>query len=305
MDEMQIVKGLRSSTPAITAEADDLARARLLAAVHASDGRRTAVWRVAMAGALAAAVAIGFTVMGTSSEPSADAAVVQVLDHATRAASARPFTTPRPDQWVYQHVRTFPQHLAALDFYRWTRVGGTLIYEMLPQSPGKPTRVSTGAPMFPPQDYATLSTLPTKPSALLGWLSAHRPAGDTTTDFQDLTGILTAGAGLLPPKVEAAIFQAMKKLPGVSVRRGVKDPLGRAAIGVIGTGDGRVGDVALNVMVLLDPETYGYLGNESFLSADDVYRTKEGVTKTIKAGTVDDTSAILERGIVNALGQKP
>lgn len=327
MDEMQMVKDLRKSTPAITAEAEDLARARLLAALSGPAASRTGrqarlkaptrkiAWRMAVAGALAAAVAIGFTVAqdtGGRTEPVADAAVVEVLDHATTTAAARPFTAPRADQWVYQHERVVPfpngttsQRFPAMDFYRWTRASGTLIYEASPGKPNNPVKVSIPAGLFPPQDYATLSTLPTKPSALLAWLSSHRPAGNTTTDFQNLTEILFAGAGALPPKVEAALFQAMKRLPGVTIRRGLKDLQGHNAIGVVGREDARVGNTPLNAMILLDPETYSYLGTESIFSADEVHTTKEGLTQTIKAGTVDNASVTLQTGIVDEVGQKP
>lgn len=326
MDEMQLVKDLRRSTPPITDDAEALARTRLLATVvEPAKNRprsltRKVAWRTAVAGALAATVAIGFTVAENTggSEPVADAAVVSVLNHAATAAASRPFTAPRPDQWVYLRSKMFSFNLgggggptgvpvALGTFSRWTQAGGTQLYVSDSMSHGKLVKVPYRGMDFPPQHYATLSKLPTKPSALLAWLSANRPAGHRTTDFQDLSVMLDA-ASIMPPKVEAAIYQAMKRLPGVSIRRGVKDLRGRNAVGILGREDASVGGVPLNEMVLLDPTTYAFLGDESYMSADlhiPAIPQKGNKAYTITAGTPDSASVVLQVGIVDRPGQQP
>jgi hypothetical protein len=324
MDEMQLVKDLRRSTPAITEDAEAIARTRLLATLIKVDAEpthprvRKLAWRTAVAGALAATVAVGFTVaqsIGGDHTSVADAAVVKVLDHASAAAAARPFTAPRPDQWIYQRVTDVnlpfgatsmaASHLS--DTYSvWIRASGKLRYVADPGFHNKPKNVPYYR-SFPPLDYATLSKLPTKPSALLAWLSANRPAGMSATDFQDLSAILEM-VPVLPPKVVVAIYQAMKELPGVTIHRGVKDLRHRSAIGIVGRADISLNSVPMNEMVLLDPVTYAVLGTESIVSADvriPGIPGKNSPAYIIKAGTVNTASVVLQTGIVDKVGQKP
>jgi hypothetical protein len=310
MDEMQLIKDLRRSTPEITPDAGQAARARLLTGIAEparSQRRRHAprlTWRWAVAGALATAVAAGVTVtldLG-GNEPVANAAAV--LDRASAAAASRPFTPPRPGQWVYEHTRWVQpgaDHFG-MDIYRWTAAGGPRVF--VAYEPKGRLRHLDHVPAFPPQDYATVSSLPREPDALLRWIRTHRPRTDRTTDFEALSEILRVVA-VVPPKLEAATFQAMKKLPGVTVRRNVRDVRGRPAIAVVGRTDGTVGNVPLDEEVLLDPGTYAYRGDRMLMTGDLRTRQKGGGTEVIKAGTVNIASEIVQVGIVDKPGRLP
>jgi hypothetical protein len=109
---------------------------------------------------------------------------------------------------------------------------------------------------------------------------------------------------VLPPKLKATIFQAMKKLPGVTLRKDIKDLRGRAAIAVVGQAGDSMGEVRLNEEVLLDPATYAYQGEQSVLSADLHSQNKGGGPHIIKAGTVDGASVIIQVAIVDKPGQR-
>ncbi|WP_433178304.1 CU044_5270 family protein [Actinoallomurus sp. CA-150999] len=315
MDEMQMIKDLRRSTPEITPDAGQAARARLLTGIAEPARSQTRTirrrhaprltWRWAVAGALATAVAAGaaVTLDVGGNEPVANAAAA-VLDRASAAAASRPFTPPRPGQWVYQHTRWVEpgsDHFG-MDIYRWTAAGAASVF--VADAPHGRLRHLDHLPAFPPQDYATVSSLPREPDALLRWIRTHRPPTDRTTDFEVLSEILRVVA-VVPPKLEAATFQAMKKLPGVTVRRNVQDLRGRPAIAVVGRTDGAVGDVPTDEEVLLDPGTYAYRGDRILLSRDLRTQKKDGGTEVTKAGTVNIASEIVQAGIVDKPGRRP
>ncbi|GAB3958413.1 hypothetical protein GCM10029978_003300 [Actinoallomurus acanthiterrae] len=311
MDEMQLVKDLRRSTPEITPGAGQAARARLLTGIGEparSQRRRHAprfTWRWAVVGGLATAVAAGVmvTLNPSGNEPVANAAAV--LDRASAAAASRPFTPPRPGQWIYEHthwVEPGENHNPGMDVYRWTAAGGPVVY--VAQAPNGRLRRLNHIPVFPPQDYATVSSLPREPDALLRWIRTHRPRTNRTTDFEALSEILRVVA-LVPPKLEAATFQAMKKLPGVTVRQNVRDVRGRPAIAVVGHTKAAVGDVPLDEEVLLDPDTYAYRGDRMLLTRDLRAPQKDGSTEVVKAGTVNIASEIVQVGIVDKPGRRP
>jgi hypothetical protein len=135
---------------------------------------------------------------------------------------------------------------------------------------------------------------------LLHWIRAHRPSADKLTDFGVLSEILSADA-VLPPKLKATIFQAMKKLPGVTLRKNIKDLRGRAAIAVVGQASDSMGEVE---EILLDPATYAYQGEQLVLSADLHSQNKEGGPHIVKAGTVEGASVIIQVAIVDKPGQR-
>ncbi|MEU0899356.1 CU044_5270 family protein [Streptomyces massasporeus] len=66
---------------------------------------------------------------------------------------------------------------------------------------------------------------------------------------------------LIPPNVQAGLFRALAKIPGARVTTGVKDPLGRAAIGVSVTyADKTPSGWQGTQEVFFDPESYACLG---------------------------------------------
>ncbi|MFC6937969.1 hypothetical protein ACFQHO_51990 [Actinomadura yumaensis] len=154
--------------------------------------RRTAVRLVAVGG-LAVAVAGGVTVVqnlggtdgsgrprsgvpGLPGAPAADAQVV--LAGAASAARSRPFTAPRPDQWICVETSYRRADLPAKGQVRkpdeplkktveriWTRADGKRMAFM---EKGRLMNSPSGGGM-PPTDYAGVAALPRDPGALLAW----------------------------------------------------------------------------------------------------------------------------------------
>lgn len=316
MDDLMLIRDLCRSVPGITDEAAQAARARLTAIIsepaQAQPPTTTVrlrvprvAWRAVVAGATTAAIVAGVSLVLNvgGNRPSADAA--EVLDHAATAAASRPFIPPRPDQWIYQRTRAvaWPDGQGkgpGWDTTRWTQASGNQVIVETENLPVDRFQV----PAFPPQSYATISTLPVDADALLRWIRTHRPQGDRTTDFEVLSEILRLDA-VLPPKLEAAIFQAMKTLPQVTISKDVRDLNGKATIAVIGQTSGSVGGVRTNDQVLLDPATYAYRGEQNVLTADLRARQKDGRTTITKSGAVDTASIVIQTAIVDKPGQHP
>ena len=121
--------------------------------------------------------------------------------------------------------------------------------------------------------YKAATALPTDPAALLRWAYAQTPdvTGAGSTDdaeaFNILRGIL--GNGVLPDHLQASVFRAMERIPGVAVR--TVDVLGRPTLAPGQTGEW------LRQELLLDPETYAYRGQRSTV-------VKNATINPLKAG---------------------
>lgn len=281
--------------------------------------RRTGVRLVAVGG-LAVAVAGGVTVVqnaggtdgsgrtrsavpGLPGAPAADAQVV--LAGAASAVRSRPFTAPRPSQWVYVEtsyrragvpakgqVRTPDEPLKKTVERIWTRADGKRMAFM---EKGRLVNSPSGGGM-PPTDYAGVAALPRDPAALLAWARkepAPLPKGDAA--FKLLSSLLSNN-GVLPPAQEASVYGAIAKIPGVRLDRRALDALGRPALGLSFVMEGYFKDE-----ILLDPVKYTYRGHRTTILKDHTF--PEG--GTFKKGVVESTSARLETGVVDRPGQRP
>ncbi|WP_433510791.1 CU044_5270 family protein [Nonomuraea sp. CA-143628] len=311
-----------------------VARAALLQEATAAVPRRArrfrlprAGGRVLAAGALAVVITAVASVVGI---PGGDtprpivpglalpAANAQVLLHkAAAVARDRPFTAPRPNQWVYIETRIQGPGNAAPGEVQtpktpmkttvdraWTRADGKVLAMF---EDGKLVRSSTGGGM-PPVDYATVAALPTDPDALLAWL--YRNLGGSQKE--DVVAYRLLGSllndNLVPPAQEAAVYQAMAKIPGVTVNEDAVDVAGRPALAVGCVEDGWVGHE-----ILLDRTTYTYLGERAVAVADHTSAAQvpspEGnqqtASHTIKKGTVMSLSVRLAIGITDKPGVRP
>jgi hypothetical protein len=228
----------------------------------------------------------------------------EVLHKAADTAQHRSFPPPRPDQWAYLETRyrrigkpgdgevRTPRSPLRTEIDRvWTRADGKKIAVF---QNGRLVVSNTGGAM-PPQDYATLTTLPRDPDALLAYVRAQRRPGDDT-GFGLLGSILSNS--VLPPAQEAATFRAIAKIPGVEVNKRAKDARGRPALAVSLTMDW------LKDEILLDPVTYTYRGHRASAVKEHTF-PYEGSRWTIKKGTVESESARLAAGFVDRPGQRP
>ncbi|MFJ9351623.1 CU044_5270 family protein [Streptomyces sp. NPDC101237] len=154
--------------------------------------------------------------------------------------------------------------------------------------------IDGGAPTAPGADnttYAQLAALPTDPDVLLKKIYAiteGRAPGRDAAAF-DWVGE-TIGEAIVRPKVEAAIWLAAGKIPGVEVVHNAVDAAGRH-------GDALAFE-SLNERTeyIFDKTTHAYLGERSYLVKDSTAG---------KAGQLTGISAVLGRGVADKIGEVP
>jgi hypothetical protein len=258
-------------------------------------------------------------VPGIPTAPPASAA--QVLDRAATAAEHRPFQAPRPDQWIYRRYQNVPVK------QRWYLEGPgrpsvSIIEEQWTRADGKRSaflangRLRTvdlsdprSRPIWPPQDYAGLAALPTNPDKLLALIQRRTgpppprqipslPAGcairgDLDRESSILGQLLLTG--LLPPKLEAAIYRAMKRLPGIMVTR-TTGPNGRPEIAL-----GRFENGWQHNEVLFDARDYRFVGMRSIAVKDPNALMRQ--CRMLSSGGLN--MRVINNGVVDKAGQRP
>jgi hypothetical protein len=246
----------------------------------------------------------------------------EALERAARAAEGKPFVEPRPDQWMYTEERTTasPEGRRAgssepLSRVRreWRRVDGTqtayledgkLRIVKTPQPPkkrrGSPSAAPSAPPFDPWQSYAYLKRLPTDPDALLRLAYRSLTAESIAPEPQNeavytlFTHVLREN--VLPPKVEAAIFRAMAKIKGVTLYPKVTDVTGRPALNL-----GMTTAADMREDLLLDRQTYAYLGERSLTIKDELSgKIYPGRKVLVKKGTEYVFARIVTKIVDNA-----
>jgi hypothetical protein len=309
MNDLEILHDAWGAPGAPSATARAEARAALLArARRPARRRRRLVPRLVAAAALALMIATGLAALedlgGTGPGPAVPDASAAVLERAAVTAEEKPFTPPRDDQWIYFKERftasdgepTVSESWRAVDgsAMAWTRGSGKVHVERFRGGKGRPLRVVIG----PLAGYDTLAALPTDPDALLRW--AYRQAENITgagvTEHGDVYSIFEGmlSDNVLPPELEAAIFRALKQVPGVTVD--TIEVGGRPALVVGQTEDW------LREELVLDAETYAYLGQSGTVVRDAIISPEKAgnATGEIKKGH----EAVGER-LVTAIVDKP
>ncbi|MEU0169061.1 CU044_5270 family protein [Streptomyces iakyrus] len=115
------------------------------------------------------------------------------------------------------------------------------------------------------QFYRFLATVPSDPDRMMRRIREEHAIGSITgetraqRDWREIDVLYRSV--LIRPNVQAGLFRALAKIPGARVTTGVKDPLGRTAIGVSvtyaeKTPTGWQG----RQEIFFDPESYAYLG---------------------------------------------
>ncbi|OQR64972.1 hypothetical protein B6E66_06415 [Streptomyces maremycinicus] len=142
--------------------------------------------------------------------------------------------------------------------------------------------------------YAWLASLPTDPGALLELLYADTPAERGEDRDQEVFGRIgdLIGEQIMPSATAAAFYRATARIPGVTEVADAVDAVGRHGI-AIAREDTRHGT---RTEWIFDPGTLEYLGVRTVFTRD---------TERARAGTVSDTSAVLERAVVDKRGEEP
>ncbi|TDD95457.1 CU044_5270 family protein [Actinomadura rubrisoli] len=284
---------------------------------------RRATVRLVAVGGLAVAVAAGVTVVQGAGGVDKDgkprpvvpglpagggvANAQEVLTKAADAAQARPFTAPRPGQWIYTETRyrrsPMPgpgkvikpgTPLKTVVDRMWMREDGTRmgLYER-----GKLVTTATGGG-FPPVDYPSVSKLPRDPDRMLAWArgtEAPLEGGPDAWAFAALSSLLLNNA-VIPPAQTAAAYKALAKIPGVTLDKKAVDDQGHRVLSVSRVAEGWVRNA-----VLLDPSTYAYRGHRATVVKD--HKFEEG--GAFKKGATESIGVRLAYGIVDRPGQRP
>ncbi|MEU6140178.1 CU044_5270 family protein [Streptomyces sp. NPDC047081] len=246
--------------PVLTDDRHDLLKGHLMRELTAprrrftvTPRRRFALLAVPLATAVvAAAVVVG---IGRTGTPATDPQAVDLLNRIAAVAATKKAVAVRDDQYLYVRTQGFmkfsDKDVRTLRESSWTAVDG--------KRPGLRRITVLNGPPFRPRDpfssyskgthdmrlnpdpnvttFRELEALPTDPDALL------RKIYDDTKDDRgqalERIGDLLAEAGLLP-ELDAALYRAAARIPGVSVVANAKDYAGRSGIGLTFEGrDGR------------------------------------------------------------------
>ncbi|MCP2336223.1 hypothetical protein [Actinomadura rupiterrae] len=318
LDELNELKNLRAAPPEMSTQTRHEIRARLLAlsetpgdapgvldvAGRRSGGRGTAGWRRSLLPVAAAVVlTLGIGVGAAALRGGSDGGHVQ----------SPAYRSPRPHQWLYVHrinaggwnmnywwkgvdSKTTEQ----LD--TWDRVDGLShayinskgALSVMPPPDGRTVRVQVpaGGKAFNLTNY---DKLPAEPDALLReFYAVHYPNQVGRTGprdvFEDLTEMLQKP---ISPRLRSAAYQALFKIPGVAVRPGLADQIGRRGDG-FSWDDG--GD---RETFIFDPESHRFLGG-----GEDATRDFSRGSVHVKKGTLLMWYSVTEYKIVDRPGQR-
>ena len=307
MNDLQILRDAWAPPTPPSDSARERARADVLARASTPSRRRWAV-RVVAVGGLAMAITVAFTVSQNRHSPSpVPVAAAAVLEAAAAAAEDQPFVAPRDDQWIYMQDK-FSEAVPRFRQEKWRRAdgGGFAFYdeegrlqvERLDLRRGR----SEPVPLGPLAGYTQLTALPTDPDALLKWAYDQTPdiEGAGSTEHSEVYGIFEGmiSDNVLPPDLKAAIFRALKQVPGVTVD--TVEVNGHRVFALGQTDDW------LHQELLLDAKTYDYVGQSGTVTRDmTISPEKAGnATGEIKAG--DQAAAMrITTAIVDEPGQRP
>ncbi|MFI0741278.1 CU044_5270 family protein [Streptomyces sp. NPDC021100] len=277
-----------ADAPPLTDEARHRARVRLFAAMNERPAapvrlprRRRLVPRIALAGAVAAAVT-GTLPVTTDEEGRAGSATPERLDYvsagtvlngaAEQERRAGPRIAPRGDQFIYTRTvgveegsrkRYVDENWYAVDPHRsdsWISGHGKGWWSgVLPK----------GNSLWPTSDWTELRTYPTAPDRLIEKVNHYTPSAEKEPkdlDREEWAAVFNGFAGLvwhapvMPEGLKPAVYKAMSRIPGVQATRGVQDLRGRPGVGVFYPVSVR-GSEGKPETFLFDEKTYEYLGS--------------------------------------------
>ncbi|MEU3339477.1 CU044_5270 family protein [Streptomyces sp. NPDC006668] len=253
-----------------------------------SPGRRF----VLMAVPLGAAAAVAATVLiGSAAAPAPDARAADLLNRIAEVAAAKQAVPVRDDQYVYVRTQGFMKFadddIRVLRESTWTAVDGkraglrriTVLVGPPPRPRDPFASYSKGThdmrlnPDANVTTYRELAALPTDPDALLEKLYAHgRSEGQSEQSAAlEKIGDMLPDATLLPA-LDAALYRAAARIPGVSVVQNAKDYAGRSGIGLT------FKDRGDRTVWVFDKRSLDYLGSNKEALLDTGVADKAGRT---------------------------
>ncbi|MEV0696506.1 CU044_5270 family protein [Saccharopolyspora sp. NPDC050389] len=294
--------------PELSGERHTVLRENLMREIHQQPRTharpaRSRRWALAAVPLTIAAITAGVFVL--QSGPNAgQAAAAEQLGRISAAAAAKPEPQIRPDQYVYirsvgadstadgdtdgpfvlgpvqeREIWFAQRQVAPGTVVGAIREGSDPMYELIKHADQTPT-------------YEELKKLPTDPDALLAWVRENSGSGGSKDRRMfDKLGDLIQEA-LLPPDLAAAVYQAAAKIPGVELGGEAQDAEGRTGLVVSYLDE----DAGMRKQWIFDPQTLEYLGKRTVLAEDSSLGA---------AGALVETKAVLERDVVDGIGQVP
>jgi hypothetical protein len=252
----------------------------------------------------------------------------QVLDLAATATKGLPELSPRPDQAIMVKSTAMGMIMSAGRargegglMHRSTRTvwwpadgvrDGVLEQTYLEMKPipglpspktdfenkvGKPEllslKICPDSGEYARKDFAYVSALPTTPEAMLAYLQ------NSPGENNPLNERAFAAAGdlllenYLPPAQRAAVYRALRLIPGLNLVPDAEDGAGRKGVAVAYDDNAR----GRRTELIFDPASFRYLGERSF-SLDPKYTR-------IPAGTQIGASALLSAEVVDIVPTPP
>ncbi|ELS52617.1 CU044_5270 family protein [Streptomyces viridochromogenes] len=312
LDELRELRDFAPTAPRLDDSTRHRVRGRLLTAMDEPAPvvrPRRPVLRIALTGALAAAVAAGVLVAvrdddgagrGRTAQPPATSAPAMrnvsaqtVLNGAAAYERRHERTvTPRDDQFIYtkEIIKETEQKTGETKSYvdeNWRSVDGSKPSWIMEIGKGwwsPPLKEDQSS--WPPQDWGTLRKLPTDPEKLI--LSIQEDWGmggkaDSLDDIgdQEWSHIHFSLAGLLklvpvmPEGLRPAAYEALGMVPGVKAVPNQQDAKGRTGVAItyddptLPEGAGGFGGY-----FIFDPKTYAFLGFRDQRTSGDGPKTK-------------------------------
>ncbi|WP_405389535.1 CU044_5270 family protein [Streptomyces sp. NBC_01102] len=309
IDELRELRDYDAGAPPLDDETRRRVRARLLVAMTGRSGtapvvrrHRRPVLRIALTGAVAAAVAAGVLVAVQDGDGGGGRIVVPpAASHDLRNVSAQTVlngaaayerkhervVSPRDDQFVYtkEIIKETNQRTGVTKRYvdeNWRSVDGSQRSWVMEIGKGWwAPPLQDDESVWPPQDWGTLKGLPTEPEKLILSL-LHKTGPDDRNDSLDevteeewsdihfsLAGLLKL-VPVLPEGLRPAAYEALGMVPGVKVVPDQKDAKGRTGVAVT-YDDPRLpeGVTGFGGYFVFDPETYRFLGFRDERSSGD------------------------------------
>ncbi|UBU08352.1 CU044_5270 family protein [Nonomuraea gerenzanensis] len=313
------------ATPAITGEAKEAARTRLLQAIREPvpmspmpplmtpprRRRPRLAWRLALAASVALAVGAGVLAVSGDEQPATTpvASVRDLGDKAARSAETDPYEiTPSPGRWLY-----VKQTIAPLRKEPEPEVDRDkrMTLETWHSLDGKQIALDNGRGKLVTEEYgpgvtgADLARAPVTPEEMIARIGASVDA-TPVTEFDDAdatrqerifrTISQLLGEQPLVADVRAALFRALPMIQGVSVKQDAIDAAGRHGVAFGYTGAWERSEI------IVSAQDYRFLGTYGETVADRTFPISK---MTVRAGTPTVWTANMESRVVDRPGDRP
>jgi hypothetical protein len=314
-DEITLFRDARPDVAPYSAPARQQLRAALLTegtrpAPRPSAGRR----RIVAVTGLTAALAVGVTVLqnidfgdGHPNHPAVLGPVASAGELASRAIrqAAGSAWHPRPDQWGYVKMMLADSSKGSagslngppdrrVTVETWTGVDGARTASVVNGKVVVRTRNTKERDGQGVASYRYVLSLPTDPNALLAAVTRQAvPTGDAFSAIEVLMRQY-----VLPPKLRAAMYGALTRIPGVRLDTDVTDAAGRRGVGLY-----RIEEGYLRDDIIVNPVTYAYMGDRAIAIRDHATLGTDGDTRSVK-GQILGWSAQLATAIVDHPGTR-